>query len=143
MRELGVSDVIVLGEGEWRQRPFDHVVDTLGGPEVAMLCRHLVRGGKIRTVATTPINAQDLSEKPQFIAVRSDGLRLAALLSEVVVGRIRVPIARRLPLTSAVAAHRLVEAGGLGGKDGAYLVDPNEPSLRRTRLERRCSARLP
>jgi NADPH:quinone reductase-like Zn-dependent oxidoreductase len=34
----------------------------------------------------------------------------------VAAGRIPVPIARRMPLAAAVDAHRLLEAGGLGGK---------------------------
>jgi NADPH:quinone reductase-like Zn-dependent oxidoreductase len=115
-RRLGAHGVVALGEQEWTGAPFDHVADTVGGPAVASLCRHLAQGGRIRTAATTPIDPQGLPSEPQFVAIRRDGKRLTQLLADVAAGLIDVPIARRLPLAAAIAAHRLVEAGGLGGK---------------------------
>jgi NADPH:quinone reductase len=115
-RALGASDVVILGEQEWTGTPFDHVADTVGGAEVARLCRHLVPGGRIRTVATTPIDPEGLRSEPQFIAVRNDGRRLRQIGETVASGAVRVPVAHRLPLEAAREAHRLLEAGGVPGK---------------------------
>jgi NADPH:quinone reductase len=115
-RALGATRVIALGEEHWNGESFDHVFDTVGGEAVARLCRHLRPGGLICTAATTPIDPTDLPAQPQFVAVHPDGARLRSLLADVAVGRIPITIARRLPLTQAAEAQRLVEAGGLGGK---------------------------
>ncbi|MGO8858234.1 MAG: NADP-dependent oxidoreductase [Steroidobacteraceae bacterium] len=115
-RALGAAQVIVLGDDDWRGAPFDQVCDTVGGPAVSRLCRHVVPGGRIFTVSTTPIDPDGLPAEPSCVAVRPDGERLAALLDEVAAGRMTVPIALRLPLEAAAEAHRLLEAGGLKGK---------------------------
>ncbi len=115
-KALGAPEVIVLGEEDWSGAPFDHVADTVGGPEVAKLCRHVKPGGRIRTVATTPIDGEGLPSEPVFVAVHNDPARLAALVASVAAGELRVPIARVLPLGQAAEAHRLLEAGGVGGK---------------------------
>jgi NADPH:quinone reductase-like Zn-dependent oxidoreductase len=113
---LGASDVIVLGEATAPGLQFDHVADTVGGEQVAALCRLLKPGGRIITVATTPIDPQGLAAKPEFIAVHPDGPQLAALGEQVANGAISVAAPRILPLAEAAQAHRLVEAGGLGEK---------------------------
>jgi len=114
-RALGAAEVVVLGE-EWPGAPFDHVADTVGGPEVARLCRHVAPGGVIGTVATTPIDPAGLPSEPVFIALHNDAAELAKIAGLVAAGEITMPIARRLPLSAAAQAHRLMEAGGLGGK---------------------------
>jgi NADPH2:quinone reductase len=115
-RRLGAHDVVSL-EGEGREDlTFDHVADTVGGPAVANLCRHLAPGGSIITVSTTPIDPTGLSAIPTFFAYRTEGSGLGRILAEVASGEIEMPIARCLPLTSASAAHCLMESGGLGGK---------------------------
>ena len=115
-RTYGAAEVIVLGEQDWNGATFDHVIDTVGGDAVAALCRHVKPGGLIRTAATTPINPEGLPSEPQFVGVHPDGSRLQSLAEAVAAGRIPVTIARRLPLTSAAEAQKLVEAGGLSGK---------------------------
>jgi NADPH2:quinone reductase len=115
-RTRGAAATISLGEEDWSGEPFDHVFDTVGGAEVAKLCRHIKPGGKILTAATTPIDPASLSAQPQFFAVHSDGPRLRSLLDDVAAGRIPVTVVRRLPLSQAAEGQRLVEAGGLNGK---------------------------
>jgi NADPH2:quinone reductase len=110
---LGADAVVTLGEA-WDGPAFDHVADTVGGPPVAELCRHLAPGGLIFTAATTPIPADGLAAAPKFFAVHQDAARLAALLRAVAAGEIVHQVARRLPLEQAAEAHRLVEAGGRG-----------------------------
>jgi NADPH:quinone reductase-like Zn-dependent oxidoreductase len=113
--ELGADEVAVLGEA-WKGTPFDHVADTVGGSDVAALCRHTTVGSRIRTVATTPIDAAELHSSPEFIAVHPDARRLQELVEAVDTGQIQVEVALRLPLSEAAEAHRMVELGGLGGK---------------------------
>jgi NADPH:quinone reductase-like Zn-dependent oxidoreductase len=108
---------VVSLEGDSREDlAFDHVADTVGGPDVAKLCRRLAPGGSIITVSTTPIDPTGLAATPAFFAYRTEGSRLARILAEVAAGEIEMPIAQRLPMTSAAEAHRLMETGGLRGK---------------------------
>lgn len=115
-RQLGAQVVIPL-EGDYTgNETFDHVADTVGGPAVANLCRHLVPGGSIITVSTTPIDPTGLPGTPTFFAYHPDGVRLEQIVKDVVSGTIAMPVAHRLPFASAAEAHRLMEAGGVGGK---------------------------
>jgi NADPH:quinone reductase-like Zn-dependent oxidoreductase len=113
--ELGAAEVVVIGE-DYTGAPFDHVADAVGGPQVAALCRHLKDGGRIRTVATDPIDAAGLSSAPEFVALEADARQLARLVAAVAAGDIPYAVARRLPPSRAAEAHRLMEAGGLPGK---------------------------
>ncbi len=117
-RKLGAQEVIPL-EGGYAHNPapsFDHVADTVGGPAVAKLCQYLVPHGSIITVSTTPIDPAGLSQTPIFFGYQHDGARLGQIVRDTIAGTITMPVARRLPLASAAEAHRLMEAGGLGGK---------------------------
>lgn len=113
---LGAAEVIALGEEDWTGAPFDHVVDTVGGPAVAALCRHVRPGGLVRTAATTPIDPDGLASQPVFVVVRNDPRKLAALAGVVAAGDVQVPIALRRPLEEAAQFHRLMEAGAIAGK---------------------------
>ena len=115
-RALGADEVTLLGGPEWTGAPFDAVADTVGGPDVAKLCRHVTPGGVIATVSTTPIDPADLPSHPFFVALHADKEQLTRISDAVARGEIIVPIATRLPLAQAGEAHRLVEAGGHGGK---------------------------
>ena len=115
-RKLGAHLAIPLEGTPPRDLSFDHVADTVGGSAVAALCHHLIPGGLICTIATTPIDPKGLATEPKFCGFRREGARLAQLAKDVVAGTFSMPIARRLPLASAAEAHRLMEAGGLGGK---------------------------
>ena len=113
---LGAEAAIALGAESWAGPGFDHVVDTVGGPAVAALCRHLLPGGRIATAATTPIDPEGLLAVPEFYAVAGDARELEELLAAVAGGEIAVPIAQVLPLEEAAQAQRLTDAGGAGGK---------------------------
>jgi NADPH2:quinone reductase len=116
---LGTHAVIALDAtagSDDAEIAFDHVADTVGGPEVARLCRRVDPAGMICTVSTTPIDPQGLPSAPVFIAVHADRAQLIRLARAVAAGEIGVPIARRMPLAQAAEAHRLIEAGGVGGK---------------------------
>lgn len=115
-RALGAAETLVLNEQSWSGKPFDHIADTVGGPAVAALCQHLSPGGRIRTVSTTPIDPTGLPAEPIFFPVHPDRATLEQIGRLVAAGEICMPIAHRLPLSQAAEAHRLAEAGGLGGK---------------------------
>jgi NADPH:quinone reductase-like Zn-dependent oxidoreductase len=114
-RALGASEVLAIGEA-YAGEPFDHVADAVGGPDVAALCRHVKPGGRIRTVATDPIDPAGLPAVPEFFALHADAEQLASLVSLVATGEIPLSVAKRVPLAQAAEAHRLMESGGLGGK---------------------------
>jgi NADPH:quinone reductase len=115
-RELGVHGVLNLGATGADAAAVGLVADTVGGPEVANLCRKVAPGSTILTVSTTPIDPAGLAVKPAFFPYHPDGARLARLLAAVAAGNVAMPIARRLPLAAAAEAHRLLENGGLKGK---------------------------
>jgi NADPH:quinone reductase-like Zn-dependent oxidoreductase len=115
-RALGADEVITLDGGEWTGAPFDAVADTVGGPAVAKLCRHVKPGGLIGTVSTTPIDPAGLPSQPAFFAYHADAARLAELAEVAARGELPVPVATRLPFAEAGKAQQLVEAGGQGGK---------------------------
>jgi NADPH:quinone reductase len=112
---LGADEVLTLGE-PWEGAPFDCVADTVGGTAVGKLCRSIGCDARIVTAATTPIPVAGLASAPSFMAVHADAASLARLLRAIAKSEMRVPIAHTFKLADAAAAHRLVEAGGVGGK---------------------------
>lgn len=112
-RSLAAAEVVTLGETPSPDTRFDHVADTVGGAEVAELCRRLTPGGRIATVATAPIDPRGLPLPPVVVAVRPGGAMLAAVGRRVARGEVAVAPARALPLSEAAEAHRRVEAGAL------------------------------
>jgi len=115
-RKLGFGDVIVLGGPVPDGLRFDHIADTVGGPEVAHLARNLAPGGRFITVATTPIDPEGLPAEPKVFGYHPDGERLSRIINAIATGAITMPVARTLPLTEAAEAHRLLEEGGVRGR---------------------------
>jgi len=115
-RSLGFREVISFADTPPDSVVFDHVADTVGGEDVARLCRNVAPGGRIITVATTPIDPAGLPAVPQIFGYHPDGARLAQILDDIEMGRISMPVALTLPLSSAAEAHRKMEEGGLGGR---------------------------
>jgi len=112
----GADVALCIDEDAGKIAPFDHLADTVGGAAVTAWCRRVKRDGRVRTVATAPIPCQGLDIEAEFIAVRSDGLELARIAQAVSTGVVEMPVSHVLPLSSAEAAHRLLERGGLSGK---------------------------
>ena len=115
-RKLGAKEVVSLEGDDIRELSFDYVADTVGGPAVASLCRYVAPGRPIITVTSIPIDPELLPMPPKLFRFHADGARLARLVEDVAHGVITMPIANRLPFTAAAEAHRLMEAGGAGGK---------------------------
>jgi NADPH2:quinone reductase len=115
-RALGADATLTLGAEDWNGPDFKYVIDTVGGDAVAALCRHVRTDGAIFTAATTPIANQGLVSNPVFVVVHNDPAKLRELANSVAAAALPVPIGKCLPLAQAAEAHRLVEAGGSGGK---------------------------
>jgi NADPH:quinone reductase-like Zn-dependent oxidoreductase len=115
-KALGASEVIALDGDVPAGMTFDHVADTVGGADVAKLSRSLKPGGLLLSVGTTPIPPEGLPATPTPFYYHPDGARLAKVAADVASGIITMPVAKRMPLTEAAEAHRLMEAGGLRGK---------------------------
>ena len=115
-RALGAHDVVALGGDNTGLAAFDHVADTVGGADVARLCRHIRPGGRIVTVSTFAIDPDGLPSPVEFFAYKREGDRLARIVADITSGKCSMPVAHRLPLASAAEAHRLMEAGSVGGK---------------------------
>ncbi len=100
--------------------PFHTVIDCVGSYSGAA-CRSLLSaGGRHIMVAGDEPGAIAQLMVPPFtskaILGRPTGARLAPLVAAVATGRVRVAIARKLPLTEAGEAHRLSQTGRLTGK---------------------------
>jgi NADPH:quinone reductase-like Zn-dependent oxidoreductase len=110
---LGASQALGLGEPLPKDLSINHLVDTVGGPDVAELARYVSDNGRILTVSTTPIDPAGLPVAPVFVTVRPDGPMLGQIVQRVAQGDL-VPLpVRVMSLGEAAEAHRLMQAGGL------------------------------
>lgn len=124
-RDAGADAVIVLDENPPADMLFDHVLDTVGGPDVANLCRQLQTGGSIVTVATTPIEGPDLPAEPQFYGVENNGTDLTRILADMAKGELVIPVELTLPLEQAATAQSMVDAGK---REGKIILLPQRPA---------------
>ncbi len=114
-KTIGASETAIIGK-DWPGEPFDHIIDTVGGPGVAVLAKHLKPGGKFITAATDPIPSDGLPVQPEFFGVSPSGDDLARIVGAVSTGKLAIAIAKTLPLSAAAKAQAIVDAGGTGGK---------------------------
>ena len=90
---------------------------TVGGRLAEKLARLIRPGGILASVLLPPPVAPEGSSVTAVpIIVVFDEARLTRYAEGVAAGRYKVPIARRMKLSEAAAAHRLFDAGGVGGK---------------------------
>jgi NADPH2:quinone reductase len=116
VRKLGFEDVVTFDNELPDDLAFDHVADTVGGEAVARLCRRLKPGGRIITVATTPIAPEGLPTAPTVFGYHADGERLSRIVAAVGDGSMQMPVARTFPLAEAAAAQQCVEDGSNRGR---------------------------
>jgi NADPH:quinone reductase-like Zn-dependent oxidoreductase len=124
VRGLGADVVLDYGDGDPLEAarahgPFDLVIDCVGSYPAGR-CRALLgRGGRHVIVAGGgPILFQALVPpfRSRNILGAPNGARLRPLVEAIAAGKLGVPIAERLPLTDAEAAHEKSRTGRLTGK---------------------------
>jgi NADPH:quinone reductase-like Zn-dependent oxidoreductase len=117
-QELGADAVVALDDdAEVAALPeLDCIADTVGGEPVKKLLSKVKRGGTLGSVTGEPPGAKERGLSVHAMLTHPDSKRLGELARAVAEGRLRLPIAKKLPLAAAAEAHRLAEKGGLGGK---------------------------
>jgi NADPH:quinone reductase-like Zn-dependent oxidoreductase len=116
--KLGATGVVALDDEAALQRlpTLDAIADTLGGKVTPTLLPKVKPGGVIGSVVGEPAGAKAMGLAVHAFLAHPDGRRLAELGAAVASGKLVIPIAKRLPLREAKAAHELAEHGGAGGK---------------------------
>jgi NADPH:quinone reductase-like Zn-dependent oxidoreductase len=114
--QLGV-DVVALDDEAELQRlpPLDAIADTVGGETLQRLIGKVKPGGTLGSVLGQPRGAKERGLATHALLVHPDSARLATLAAAAAEGRLRIPIARHMPLADIRAAHTLAERGA-GGK---------------------------
>jgi NADPH:quinone reductase-like Zn-dependent oxidoreductase len=113
---LGADGVALIdSDAEIARLPaLDGIADTVGGQTIQKLLVKLKPGGTIGSVLGETPGAKDKGFVVNAFMTRSDPKRLGLLAQAVADGRLAIPIARRLPLAEAAAAHELAERGVSG-----------------------------
>jgi NADPH:quinone reductase-like Zn-dependent oxidoreductase len=97
-------------------KEIDGIADTVGGALAVKLLRHLHHGGVFVSVVGIPKEVKDYDVHFEQVVVKPDAKRLAELAKDVAKNRFKIPIAKVMKLSEIREAHRLGQAGGLGGK---------------------------
>ena len=95
----------------------DIVANTVRGDTAAALMSKIKPGGTFASATGPPSNAKDFPTiKVVGFHSHQDAIMLFELMEAVRDKKLAIPIARRMPLREAAAAHAAVAKGGLGGK---------------------------
>jgi NADPH:quinone reductase-like Zn-dependent oxidoreductase len=114
--KLNVDVVALDDDAELERLPrVDAIADTIGGQTIQKLLSKVKPGGTIGSVLGEPPGARERGLMVRAQSSHPDSRRLAALAQAVAVGKLTIPIAKRLPLAQIREAHTLVERGA-GGK---------------------------
>jgi NADPH:quinone reductase-like Zn-dependent oxidoreductase len=119
-KALGADGVVALDDArDVAKLPvLDGIATTIGGDAIQPLLAKLKPGGKIGSVVGDPPGAAARGFVVRSFLTHDDPARLAELAQAVADGKLAIPIAKRLPLAEARAAHELAEAGA----DGKVLL---------------------
>jgi NADPH:quinone reductase-like Zn-dependent oxidoreductase len=116
--EAGANVVVVDNKSAVENLPMvDAVADTLGGDSAIQLIRKVKRGGKFGCFP----GIYELLKNYPHIEVNSifgqiDAGATRRYAEAVRDGRLKIPVARILPLEDAATAQKIAEKGGTGGK---------------------------
>jgi NADPH:quinone reductase-like Zn-dependent oxidoreductase len=115
---LGTLAVVALDDeqGLAKFQEIDGVADTVGHNVAVSMLKHLRHGGVFASVVGIPKEVADYDIRAEMVVVKPDAARLSQLAEDVAQGRFDIPIAKTLKLSDIKEAHRLGEAGGVGGK---------------------------
>ncbi len=116
LRGLGATEVLDYAAGpasELLSTPVDAVVDLVGGPALEDAPKQVSDSSRIASI----VDAQTvLALGGRYVFVRPDRAGLQALADLADDGKLRVEVARVLPLDEIADAHRLSEQGHVRGK---------------------------
>lgn len=116
VRSLGAAAVLDYHEGpisEQLDEPVDAVLDLVGGDALEDAPKQVREGGRIASIIDA---ATVLGLGGKYVFVRPDRAGLDSLARLVAEGKLRVDIAKKLPLQDIAEAHQLSEEGHAGGK---------------------------
>lgn len=124
LREFGASLVVDYERstgptGDYVVGVVDAVADLVGGTAVARWLPRLRTGGQISAIQTPELELDDLLDRNltfHGVLFTNDGDRTRRLITSIDDASLVAPVAVTLPMEEATKAHRLVEAGGSGGK---------------------------
>jgi NADPH:quinone reductase-like Zn-dependent oxidoreductase len=116
LRGLGATEVVDYENGpvsEQLSSPVDAVLDLVGGPALEDAPKQVRDSARIASI----VDAQTvLAQGGRYVFVRPDRDGLDALARLADEGRLRVEVARVMPLDEIADAHRLSEEGHVRGK---------------------------
>jgi NADPH:quinone reductase-like Zn-dependent oxidoreductase len=116
LRGLGATEVVDYSNGpvsEQLSSPVDAVLDLVGGPALEDAPKQVRDSARIASI----VDAQTvLAQGGRYVFVRPDRDGLDALARLADEGRLRVEVARVMPLDEIADAHRLSEEGHVRGK---------------------------
>jgi NADPH:quinone reductase-like Zn-dependent oxidoreductase len=112
-RALGADGVVALDDAAdvARLPLLDGIANTIPGDAVQPLYAMLKPGGTIGSAVGEPPDAAARGFVVRSFLTHDDPGRLAELAQAVADGKLAIPIAKRLPLAEARAAHEAAEAG--------------------------------
>ena len=105
--DIGADQAIALDRADLAVGS-NHLVDTVGGRQVAAWAQKVKSGGKILTAATDPIPDEDLHSAPIFTRVHVDAAQLGEIARAVAERRLAIPAIETWPLVQAAQAHALL-----------------------------------
>jgi NADPH:quinone reductase-like Zn-dependent oxidoreductase len=116
-KKLWDEDVVAIDDDAAiaQLEPVDRIADTVGGDTLEKLLGRVKPKGTIGTVVGEAAGAKARGFAVHAILTHPDSKRLGAMAKAVARGELLIPIATRLPLRDAQAAHDFAEAGA-GGK---------------------------
>ena len=112
-RSLGADGVVALDDAAdvARLPVLDGIANTIPGDAVQPLYARLKPGGTIGSAVGEPPGAAARGFVVRSFLTHDDPGRLAELAQAVADGKLAIPIAKRLPLAEARAAHEAAESG--------------------------------
>jgi NADPH:quinone reductase-like Zn-dependent oxidoreductase len=115
--ELGAEALLSLdSSGEVDSLgPVDVVADTIGGAIADLLLPKVRPGGTYASVIGPPANAaRHPAVRVEAFGSHPDAANMRLLAEDIAAGKLRIPVARTLPLADAAKAHAEAEKGGIG-----------------------------
>jgi NADPH:quinone reductase-like Zn-dependent oxidoreductase len=117
-KDLGADQVVALDDESAFEAlaPVDVVANTVRGKTAEQLLSKVKKGGTFASVTGVPDNAKDYPSVHciQFVS-KQDPKTLLYMARAVKDGKLKIPVAKKLPLKEAHQGHTMVERGA-GGK---------------------------